>query len=149
VVSVATIAAVVWTFWRRRDPDLSTALFVTAIFTVTPYAFNYDMVVFSWVMIKLMDRTDNDRWDYGLMLAVWAMPFLTVPMGISVILPISFLPIFAFGGRLVWRLWKLEQARQWSKSGERPFTLDLPFSQAPPLDLAATAIRSRADARSA
>jgi alpha-1,2-mannosyltransferase len=147
-VSVATIAAVAWTFRRRRDPDLSTALFVTAIFTVTPYAFNYDMVVFSWVMIKLMDRTDNDRWDYGLMLAVWAVPLLTVPMGISDILPISFLPILAFGARLVWRLWKLDRAEQGSKRGERPFALDLPFSQAPALDLAATAIRLEADARS-
>jgi hypothetical protein len=43
------------------------------------------------------------------MLAVWAVPFLTVPMGISVILPLSFLPILAFGIRLFWRLWKSEQ----------------------------------------
>jgi hypothetical protein len=112
VVSAATVAAVVWTFWRRRDPVLSNALFVTAVFTVTPYAFNYDMCVFSWVIIKLMDRTDNDAWDYWIMLAVWAVPFLTVPMGIAVFFPLSFLPIFAFGGRLVWRMWKAEQAAQ-------------------------------------
>jgi hypothetical protein len=31
-------------------------------------------------------------------------------MGISVILPISFLPILAFGIRLLWRLWKSERA---------------------------------------
>jgi alpha-1,2-mannosyltransferase len=109
VVSAATVVAVTWTFWRRRDRDLSNALLVTAIFTVTPYAFNYDMVVFGWVMIMLMDRSDNGPWDYWLMLAVWAVPFLTVPMGISVILPISFLPILAFGIRLLWRLWKAEQ----------------------------------------
>jgi alpha-1,2-mannosyltransferase len=109
VVSAATIAAVTWTFWRRRDRDLSNALLVCAIFAVTPYAFNYDMVVFSWVAITLMDRNDNGAWDYWIMLAVWAVPFLTVPMGISVILPISFLPILAFGIRLLWRLWKAEQ----------------------------------------
>jgi alpha-1,2-mannosyltransferase len=109
VVSAATIAAVTWTFWRRRDRDLSNALLVTAIFAVTPYAFNYDMVVFGWVMITLMHRSDNGPWDYWLMLAVWAVPFLTVPMGISIILPISFLPILAFGIRLLWRLWKAEQ----------------------------------------
>ena len=51
---------------------------VTATFLVTPYAFNYDMVAFGWVVIKLMDRPDNDAWDYGLMLAVWSLPFLTV-----------------------------------------------------------------------
>ena len=105
VVSVLTIAAVTWTFWRPRDRDLSNALLITAVFTATPYAFNYDMVLFSWVMIRLMDRSDNGPWDYWIMLGVWAVPFLTVPMGISVILPISFLPIFAFGIRLIWRLW--------------------------------------------
>jgi len=41
--SLAAVAAVVWTYWRRRDPVLSVALFVTATFLVTPYAFNYDM----------------------------------------------------------------------------------------------------------
>jgi hypothetical protein len=116
VVSVATILAVTWTFWRRRDRDLSNALLVTAIFTVTPYAFNYDMVIFSWVVITLMDRSDNGAWDYWLMLAVWAVPFLTVPMGISVILPISFLPILAFGLRLLWRLWKAEENAKTLKS---------------------------------
>jgi hypothetical protein len=105
VVSAITVAAVTWTFWRRRDRDLSNALLVTAIFTVTPYAFNYDMVVFGWVMIMLMNRSDNEPLDYWLMLAVWVVPFLTVPMGMSVVLSISFLPILAFGVRLFWRLW--------------------------------------------
>jgi hypothetical protein len=44
-----------------------------------------------------------------LMLAVWATPFMTVAMGITNVLPFSFLPIFAFGARLVWRIWKVEQ----------------------------------------
>jgi hypothetical protein len=109
MVSAITVAAVTWTFWRRRDRDLSNALLVIAIFTVTPYAFNYDMVVFGWVMIMLMERSDNEPLDYWLMLAVWAVPFLTVPMGMSVLLPISFLPILAFGIRLFWRLWKQAQ----------------------------------------
>jgi alpha-1,2-mannosyltransferase len=108
VVSALTVIAVAWTFWRRREPDLSNALFVTATFLVTPYAFNYDMVAFGWVVIKLMDRADNDAWDYGLMLAVWAVPFLTVPIGMAG-LPVAFLPILAFAGRLIWRIWKAER----------------------------------------
>jgi alpha-1,2-mannosyltransferase len=104
-VTVATIAAVVWTFWRRRDPALSMAILITAIFTVTPYAFNYDMVLFSWVIILLKDRADNDKWDYALMLGVWATPILTVAFGILHI-PVSFPLIFAFGARLFWRLWQ-------------------------------------------
>jgi alpha-1,2-mannosyltransferase len=102
-VSAAAVLAVLWTFRRRREHDLSNALFVTATFLVTPYAFNYDMVAFGWVAIKLVDRTDNDAWDYGLLLAVWAMPVLTVPLGMAG-LPLSFLPMFALGGRLLWRI---------------------------------------------
>jgi hypothetical protein len=108
VLSVMTVAAVIWTYWRRRDPILSQALLLTAIFAVTPYAFNYDMCALSWVILKLMDRTDNNAWDFSIMLAVWGVPFLTVPMGITAVLPLSSLPIFALGARLVWRMWKAE-----------------------------------------
>jgi putative flippase GtrA len=110
VVSAATIVAVEWTFWRRRDPELSLALLITVTFTVTPYAFNCDMVLFSWVIIKLMDRTDNDGWGYALMLGVGVVPTLTVALGIAGI-PASFPLIFAFGGRLLWRIWKDEQKK--------------------------------------
>ena len=110
LVSATALVAVVWTFWRRREPDLSNMLFVTATFLATPYAFNYDMVVFGWVAIKLMERSDTDAWDYLLMLAVWATPFMTVPSGMAG-LPISVLPMLAFGGRLVWRIWQAEQQR--------------------------------------
>jgi alpha-1,2-mannosyltransferase len=109
LLSLASIIAVVWVFWRRRDVDLSNALLVTATFLVTPYAFNYDMVVFGWVIIKLMDRSDNNAWDCGLMLAVWAAPFLAVPLGIAG-LPVSCLPLLAFGARLLWRIWKSQDA---------------------------------------
>jgi hypothetical protein len=36
VLSAITLAAVTWTFWRRRDHDLSNILLVTASFVVTP-----------------------------------------------------------------------------------------------------------------
>lgn len=106
--SLATAVAVIWTFMRRRDPDLSLSLLITASFTVTPYAFNYDMVLLSGVIVRLMDRTDHTRLDYGLMLVVWIMPVLTIPFGMMGI-PISFAAVFAFGGRLVWRMWRTER----------------------------------------
>jgi hypothetical protein len=108
LLAAAATAGVAWTFWRRRDPVLSNALFLTAAFAVTPYVFNYDMTVFGWVILKLMDRADNEPWDYRLMLAVWATPILTVPLGIDGI-PASCLPVAALGGRLLWRLWMAEQ----------------------------------------
>jgi alpha-1,2-mannosyltransferase len=103
IISAATLAAVVWVFWRRRDPVLSLCFFVSATFLFTPYAFNYDMVAFGWVMLKLLQRSDNDGWDYTLMLAVWVIPFVTILMGLAS-LPGSFLPILALAARLFWRI---------------------------------------------
>jgi alpha-1,2-mannosyltransferase len=103
VLSLASIIAVGWTFWARRDVDMANAMLVTATFLVTPYAFNYDMVVFGWVILTLMEREDNTTLDYGLMLAIWATPFMTVPLGIAG-LPLSCLPLLGFGARLLWRL---------------------------------------------
>ena len=120
LISLASIAAVTWTFWRRRDVNLSNALLVTATFLVTPYAFNYDMVVFGWVIIKLMDRNDNEPCDWALMLAVWAIPFATVPLGIAG-LPVSFLPLLVFGLRYcsgceIWRTSPRPQAGTFAPS---------------------------------
>jgi len=45
-ISLGTLAAAIWVFWRRRDPVLSLCFLVCATFLNTPYAFNYDMVAF-------------------------------------------------------------------------------------------------------
>ena len=108
-LSAAALVGVAWVFWRPRDPVLSLAFFVSATFLFTPYAFNYDMVAFGWVTIKLMDRSDNDTWDYALMLAVWVLPFATILMGIAA-LPGSCLPILAFAARLLWRVRLAEES---------------------------------------
>jgi hypothetical protein len=127
VLSAIAVAATVWTFWRRRERDLSNMLLVTASFLATPYAFNYDMVVFGWVAIKLMRRSDSEAWDYLLMLAVWATPFLTVPSGMAG-LPISVLPMLAFGGRLVWRMWQAERDAGRRGTGATTLTAAAPAS---------------------
>jgi hypothetical protein len=102
-ISALTLAAVVWIFWR-----LALCGLLTATFLVTSYAFNYHMVVFGWATLKLLQRSDNDAWDYALMLAVWALPCVTVPMGIGH-LPGSFVPILGLMGRLLWRLRRTER----------------------------------------
>ena len=74
IVAALAFAAVVWTYWKRRDPALSLALFVTATFLVTPYILNYDMVVFGFVVALLRDRADNTMRDHWLLIAVWTLP---------------------------------------------------------------------------
>ena len=111
VVAVPAIAAVIWTFWRRRDPVLSLALLVTATFVASPYVLNYDMVVFGWVLAMLVGRTDNDGWDHALMLALWTLPFTTVALGLNGV-TVSSLVLIAFAARLAWKLWRSDEARE-------------------------------------
>jgi alpha-1,2-mannosyltransferase len=108
ISSCCALAAVIWTFWRRRDPVLSLALFVTATFLFSPWMLNYDMVVFVWVVALLRAREDETYFDHGLALAVWALPVLMQHLG-SLHFPIALLVLPLFAGRLIWRLARGEQ----------------------------------------
>jgi hypothetical protein len=106
IASAAAVGAVTWTYWRRRDPILSTALLVTASFLATPYVANYDMVVFGWVIAQLRER-GGSRFDHRLALAVWWLPLTTMLLGVAGI-PGSCLVLVAFAARLIQRLAKGE-----------------------------------------
>jgi alpha-1,2-mannosyltransferase len=96
-------AAVTWTYWKRRDPALSLALFVTATFLVTPYILNYDMVVLGFVVALLRDRADNTAADHRLLIAVWSLP-VTMMLAALVWIPLAPIVLIAFTCRLLWRL---------------------------------------------
>ena len=108
--SIAAVATVVWTFLQRRDPALSMALLVTATFVALPYAYNYDMVVFGWVIALLLHRDDNEAVDYALMLVVLTLPVTTMLLGFFAGLPISSFVLVAFLARLVRRLRQSSEA---------------------------------------
>jgi alpha-1,2-mannosyltransferase len=101
--SCGALGAVIWTFWRRRDPVLSWALLVTATFLFSPWMLTYDMVVFGWVVALLAARVDETNIDRGLALAVWMLPILMYPFGFSRI-GIALLVLPPFVLRLIWRL---------------------------------------------
>ncbi len=113
--SLAAVSAVIWTFWRKRDPDLSLALFVTAAFAAIPYAFNYDMVVFGWVVMLVLTRADSTVLDRRLAIAVWLLPVVTVILGLLYI-PLSSLILLAFGARLVQRLFETSRDEDGSQT---------------------------------
>jgi alpha-1,2-mannosyltransferase len=108
VSSCCALPAVVWTFWRRRDPVLSLALLVTATFLFSPWMMNYDMVVFGWIVALLRVREDETYLDHGLALAVWLLPVLMLYFGFMH-LPTALLVLPLFAGRLLWRLAHGEQ----------------------------------------
>ena len=110
VSSGCALAAVIWTYWRRRDPVLSSALLVTATFLFSPWMLNYDMVVFVWVVALLRTREDETYFDHILALAVWALPVLMLHFG-SLHFPIAMVVLPLFAGRLLWRLARGEQRR--------------------------------------
>jgi len=101
-VSALAFAALVWTYWRRRDPALSFAFFVTATFLVTPYILNYDMVVFGFVVALLRDRSDNTTADHWLLIAIWSLP-VTMMIAAVGFIPLAPVMLIAFAVRLIWR----------------------------------------------
>ena len=107
IVSAVAVAAVIWTFRRRRDPVLSMALLVAAIFLVTPYSLNYDMVVLGWVLALLRQRQGNEPIDHYLIIAVWTLP-LTMMLAGLIHIPLAMPVLAAFATRLVWQLARRE-----------------------------------------
>jgi hypothetical protein len=108
VVSAAALAALVWVYWKRRDPALSLAYLVTATFLVTPYILNYDMVAFGFVVALLRDRPDNTMRDHWLLLAVWSLP-VTMMFAGAVLIPLAPIVLIAFA---CWLLRRLAQGGQ-------------------------------------
>jgi alpha-1,2-mannosyltransferase len=103
LMSAGTVAAVVWTYWRRRDPVLSTALLIIAIFLVSPYTLNYDMVILGWVLALLRQRGGNEPVDHYLIMALWTLPAAMMIAGL-IYIPLAVLVLSAFAARLVWQL---------------------------------------------
>ena len=102
-VAALAAAAVAWTYWRRRDPALSLALLVSAVFLVTPYILTYDMVMLGFVAALLRDRSDNTMRDHGLLIAVWSLP-VTMMLSAVIAVPLAPIVLIAFAARLAWRL---------------------------------------------
>lgn len=102
-VAASALAAVVWTYWKPRDPALSVALLVTATFLFTPYILNYDMVVFGFVVALLRDRLGMTMRDHWLLIAIWSLP---VTMMLSAVgrIPLAPIVLVTFAVWLVRRL---------------------------------------------
>ena len=119
IVSAMALAAVIWTFRRRRDPVLSMALLIAATFLVTPYSLNYDMVVLGWVLALLRQREGNAPLDHYLIIGVWTLP-LTMMLAGLIHVPLAMPVLAAFAARLVWLLARSEAREPGVRSLPRP-----------------------------
>jgi len=115
--SAFAVAAVVWTYWQRRDQNLSLALFVTATFLVTPYILNYDMVMFGFVVALLRDRPDNTMRDHWLLLAVWTLP-VTMMFAGAIWIPLAPIVLITFACWLLRRLAQSDGSQVQSLPGQ-------------------------------
>jgi hypothetical protein len=108
VAAALAVAAVVWTFRRRRDPLLSYALFIVASLVATPYLMSYDLVVTAWVMLALALSGAFAARDRPLLLAVYFLPLLAIAAELAG-LPGSALVLPAFA---IWLLGRLPMDRK-------------------------------------
>jgi hypothetical protein len=127
VVSALAVVAVAWTYWRRRDPVLSTALLVTATFLATPWSLTYDLVVLGWVVDLLRKRSGTTIADHRLAIAVWTLPVTAMLAG-AIHIPLAFLVLAVFFVRL---LWQLRQPRVNSSLTTRGYVANLIFAMCP------------------
>lgn len=102
-VTIGALVGVAWAYFRRRDPILSRALFVTASLLATPYLWTYDMIVLVWVVVELRDTRESTPADALLLFAVLAIPVISAPFPFRGETGSVFI-LIALAGRLVWLL---------------------------------------------
>lgn len=103
--AIAVLAiSTVWLAFRRRGPsDMRTAILVTAIFLLSPYTLNYDLLLLMPVVVALYRRTAAEGFyaaERLVYLALWLMPTYGLVMN-RIGLPIMPLIILLFGA-LAW-----------------------------------------------
>jgi hypothetical protein len=81
--AVGSLAAVVWAYWRRRDPLPSYAVLVIAGLAATPYLMSYDLAVVSWIILALIGSGAVSAADRPMLLAVVFLPFLAIAGGLA------------------------------------------------------------------
>jgi Glycosyltransferase family 87 len=105
---VAAIAAVVWTYRKRRDPLLSYALLIVAGFLATPYLMSYDLVIAGWLTLMLWKGPQASRSERGLFMAFYLLPFAGIALAM-IGLPGSALVLVALAAWLVRRMMQQDE----------------------------------------
>jgi alpha-1,2-mannosyltransferase len=78
IATLGAVAAVVWTFWRRREPLLSYSLLLVATLIATPYLISYDLVVVGWMVLGLYNATQLLPRERVLFVALYWLPFIAL-----------------------------------------------------------------------
>ena len=123
LTSMIALTAVVWTFRKKRDAMLSSAMLLAASLLVTPYSFNYDMAALIAVLAQMRFRSDSARIDTALILIVWMLPVVMM-LGFFVQLAGSALVLLALMNRLFERLRQEDAAPAYTIKLSSPASID-------------------------
>ncbi len=77
LLAIAVLAGVAWAWWRPVPFRLKAALLVAAIPLVTPYAYDYDLVILLLPIAWLIAAARQDPlgfWEVGIMVLAWMLP---------------------------------------------------------------------------
>jgi hypothetical protein len=77
IVALGVAVGVAWAWWRRAPFNLRAALLVAAIPLVTPFAYDYDLVILllpiAWLILE-SQRAPLKHAEIAVMVLVWALP---------------------------------------------------------------------------
>jgi hypothetical protein len=98
VAAIAAVAAVIWTFARRRDPLLSYGALLVATLVATPYLMSYDLAVMGWLVLALYKTGRFAPPARALLVALYWLPFIVLAMtnaGVpgSALIPVAVLAV--------------------------------------------------------
>ena len=100
-VTFASVGAVVWSSWRRDNPELRNALVCAAVLLSTPYVLDYDFVVLLPALAWLwLDGRKNGflPWDRTLMALVWIAPLVARNLAHLTLIPLGLVSAAAIAG---------------------------------------------------
>lgn len=101
--TLAMAVLVGWTFYKKRDAELSFIIFIAASVLATSYLLAYDLVLMSWGGLLILRRAESRR-DHIIATLTFAMPILHVIAGYFEIPGTAFIPLLA-----IW--WSMRQLR--------------------------------------
>lgn len=95
VAALAAVAAVIWTYARRRDPLLSYGALLVATLVATPYLMSYDLVVMGWLVLALCKTGCLLPRTRVLLVGLYWLPFIALAMATLSVPGSALIPIVA------------------------------------------------------
>jgi len=115
VVAFLAAIAVAWIWWRRLDRSLCYAALIVGTLLVSPYLYDYDLVLLAPALMWFAEYALRRGWKRGereVMVVAWLMPGLVVALYALLHVQLAVLALLALFGVILRRGWE-----EWRKAG--------------------------------